>query len=579
MNDPWLDHYDRGIPKTIGTYADKTLADFVAEHAAQHGDATAMTFKGRRISFAELDAESDALANAFANHGIGAGHRIALLLPNCPQFLIAELAAWKIGAIIAPQNPLYTERELEETLGTTTPETIIALTPFYGHVKKIQAATSIRRVIATNIKEYLPPLLRIAFTLLKEKKEGHRISLEKDDLWLQDVIRSGRRPAKRVSVAKPDDAAVVLMSGGTTGTPKAVVSTHRGMVQAGTQLSAWLAEPLAAPNASIMLPLPLFHTYGCAGAQSMTMINGIPLVLVPNPRDIGDVLHTIHKERPALFCSVPTLFSAILSHPDVCRGRVNLSSIAGCFSGAAPLMAETKKRFEELTGGRIVEGYSLTEATMACCVNPFAGTNKIGSIGLPVPDVRVKIVDADDPDHEMGTGVTGEILMSAPQVMPGYWNNPAETATALRLRTDGTTWLHTGDLGYIDAEGFVFVVDRKKDLIKTSGFQVWPREVEEVIASHPSVAEVGVAGVPDERRGEVVWAWIVLRHDAPRVDEATMRAYCKERLAPYKVPVHVEFRSELPKTMIGKVLRRMLAAEAKARMRAPVALDADVPVG
>jgi long-chain acyl-CoA synthetase len=578
MNAPWLGHYDAGIPLGIGKYPDKTLVGSLADHAVTRADATAIAFKGRRLSFHELDAESDALANAFANLGIKAGDRIALLLPNCPQFLIAEFAAWKIGAIVAPQNPLYTERELEETLRTTSPEAIVVLTPFYKHVKNCQAETSIRRVIATNIKEYLPPLLKVAFTLLKEKKDGHRIELQKGDFWLQELIRSGARSPKPLTVARPDDPAVVLMSGGTTGTPKAVISTHRGLVMAGTQLSTWLREPLAAKEPSIMLPLPLFHTYGCAGAQSMTILNGIPLILVPNPRDIGDVLQTIQREKPALFCSVPTLFSAILSHPSVRRGRIDFSSIAGCFSGAAPLMAETKKRFEQLTGGRIVEGYSLTEATMACCVNPFAGTNKIGSVGLAVPDVHVKIVDADNPDHEFGSGMTGEIIMSAPQLMPGYWNNPEETANALRLRTDGTTWLHTGDLGYLDEEGFLFIVDRKKDLIKTSGFQVWPREIEEVIASHPSVMEVGVAGVPDERRGEVVHAWVVLRSEGPPVDEAQLRAFCKERLAPYKVPVHVEFRNELPKTMIGKVLRRMLVAEARERMAAAGTPAERVPV-
>ncbi len=564
MNTPWLDHYDSGIPHTIGTYPDKTLVDFLAQHAAARPEAAAIAFKGRHLTFRELDAESDALAAAFTALGINAGDRVALLLPNCPQFLIAEFAAWKIGAIAAPQNPLYTERELEETLGTTKPETIVVLTPFYERVKECQTATSIKRVIVTNIKEYLPPLLKIAFTLLKEKKDGHLITLQKGDLRLQDLIRSGAATPKRPSLAKPDEAAVVLMSGGTTGTAKAVISTHRGLVMAGTQLSTWLGEPLAARHPSIMLPLPLFHTYGCAGAQSMSIINGIPLVLVPNPRDIGDVLQTIHHEKPALFCSVPTLFSAILEHPSVKRGKIDFSSVAGCFSGAAPLMAETKKRFELLTGGRIVEGYSLTEATMACCVNPFAGTNKIGSVGLPLPDISVKIVDADEPDHEMGTGLLGEIILSAPQLMPGFWNNPAETADALRLRSDGSLWLHTGDLGRFDDEGYLFLVDRKKDLIKTSGFQVWPREIEEVIASHPSVAEVGVAGVPDERRGEVVRAWVVLRSDMPPVDQAQLRAFCKERLAPYKVPVQVEFRSELPKTMIGKVLRRALVAEAKA---------------
>jgi long-chain acyl-CoA synthetase len=578
MSEPWLDHYDAGIPRSIGSYPDKTLVDLVAQRSHDDPHAVALIFKGKKITFRDLDLQSDALAAGLASLGIAAGERVAMILPNCPQFILVELAAWKLGAICAPQNPLYTDRELLETLAASKPETMVVLTPFYAQVKRCQASTSIKRVVATNIKEYLPPLLKAAFTLLKEKKEGHHIELQQGDVWLQDLIVSGANASKRTSAARPDDPAVILMSGGTTGTPKGVISTHRGMVIAGTQLATWLREPLSAENASCMLPLPLFHTYGFAGAQSMTIVAGIPLILVPNPRDVGDVLKTIQHDRPTLFCSVPTLFSAILAHPDVRRGKVDLSSINACFSGAAALMAETKKRFEALTSSRIVEGYSLTEATMATCVNPFHGTNKIGSVGMPVPDVRVKIVEAEDARRELQPGEVGEIIMSAPQLMPGYWNDPAESANALRLRDDGLIWLHTGDLGYLDEDGYLFIVDRKKDLIKTSGFQVWPREIEEVIAAHPSVAEVGVAGVPDERKGEVVHAWVVLRPDAPAVDEKTLKVYCREQLAPYKVPARIEFRDELPKTMIGKILRRTLVAEFRSRDEKKIAeAAAEVP--
>jgi len=277
--------------------------------------------------------------------------------------------------------------------------------------------------------------------------------------------------------------------------------------------------------------------------------------------DINDLLKTIQAVKPAFFNGVPTLYTAILNHPRVRAGKVDLSSIKLCFSGSAALMAETKRQFEEKTGARIVEGYSLTEGMMACCVNPVKGTNKIGSIGLPLPDVDVKIVDAETGRGELPTGQVGELIMHAPQHMSEYWNNPQETADSLRIGDDGRLWLHTGDLAYIDEDGFVFLVDRKKDMLKTSGFQVWPREIEEVIAEHPAVLEVGVAGVPDQSKGEVAKAWIVLKRDtrAPSTDE--IRAFCRERLAPYKVPAHVEFRTELPKTMVGKVLRRVLVAE------------------
>ena len=546
-------NYDPGVPRTIGTYPDKTLVDYIAEHARTRPDDAALIFKGRAMSYGELDRLSDAFAVSLAKEGLQRGDRLALLLPNCPQFVIAELAAWKLGAIVAPQNPIYTERELEESMGTTSPRFAVVLTPFYTRLRNCKS--SLERVIATNIKEYLPPLLRILFTLLKEKSEGHRIEIQPGDLWFQSLLDV---QATQPSVCKPDDPAVVLMSGGTTGTPKGALADHRALVISATQLHLWLHEVIDAPGASVMLPLPLFHTYGCSGAQGLAFLSGIPLILIPNPRDIGDVVKSIQRDRPALFCGVPTMFNALLNHPAVKSGKVDFRSIRACFSGASALMAETKKRFEELTGGRIVEGYSLTEATMACCVNPVRGPNKIGSVGMPVSDVEIRVVDSEDGTTAMPNGEVGEILMRAPQLMRGYWNNTAETTQMLR-----GDWLYTGDLGYVDDDGYVFLVDRKKDLIKTSGFQVWPREVEEVIATHPSILEVGVAGVPDERKGEVITAWVVPRANEV-IDTTALRAYCRERLAPYKVPAKIEIRKELPKTMIGKVLRRVLVAEARA---------------
>lgn len=553
MHAPWLNHYDPGVPKTIGTYPDKTLVDFVTERARKTPGGTAIVFKGKKISWGEIDRASDAFARGLRDIGVKAGDRVALVLPNAPQFIIAELAAWKLGAMIAPQNPIYTEREMQESLAATGPDTVIVLTPFYDRVKRIQANTSLKRVIATNIKEYLPRVLRVLFTLVKEKKEGHRIELQPGDFWFQDLMKPGA-PVQPAST--PDHPAVVLMSGGTTGTPKGVLSDHRGLVTAGTQIAAWLDEALQGADASIMLPLPLFHTYGCAGAQVIAFIRGMPLILVPNPRDLDDVVKTIQRDKPALFCGVPTLFNGLLNHRDVAAGKVDFHSIRACFSGAAALMAETKKRFEELTGGRIVEGYSLTEATMACVVNPLRGANKIGSVGMPVSDVHVRIVDSEDGTKELPAKEVGEIVIQAPQLMRGYWNNPAETANILR---DGS--LYTGDLGYLDEDGYLFIVDRKKDLIKTSGYQVWPREIEEVIAAHPQVAEVGVAGVPDARKGEAITAWVVPR-PGESIDTEALRAWCREKLAPYKVPARIELRTELPKTMVGKVLRRVLVAEA-----------------
>jgi len=559
---PWLAHYDDDVRQSLEPYPRKTLLDYLAALAAGHGDKPALLFKGATVSYARLEAESSAFAAALIAMGVRKGDRVALVLPNCPQFLVAEFGIWKAGGITVALNPTYSERELEQALDSTRAIAAVVLTPFYDRIKRVQGRTALRHVIPTSIKEYLPPVLRLLFTLLKEKKEGHRIVAKPGDPWLRTLLRAHRgapRPAVEVG---PDDRAVILSSGGTTGTPKGVVGLHRHYVAAGLQLYEWTKSAKRPWVDNIMLPLPLFHVYANVGVQPMAFVGPNPLSLVPNPRDIGDLLATIKRVKPAFFNGVPTLYTAILNHPDVRAGKVDLSSIKLCFSGAAALMAETKKQFEAATGSRIIEGYSLTEGMMACCINPVAGPNKIGSIGMPISDVQVRIVEAEHGKTTMPMGEVGELILQAPQFMAEYWNNPLETSETLRTH-DGEQWVHTGDLAYMDADGYVFLVDRKKDLIKTSGFQVWPREIEEVISALPAVLEVGVAGVPDPVKGEVAKAWVVLKpgHTAT---EDEVRAYCRQRLAPYKVPGRVEFRSELPKTMVGKILRRVLAADDRA---------------
>jgi long-chain acyl-CoA synthetase len=560
----WLDHYDPGVPRTLAPYPSRTLVDYLADAARERPDRPAILFKGATITWRALDRLSDALAAALEALGVGRNDRIALLLPNCPQFVIAQFAAWKVGAIVAPLNPTFTDRELKGPLGEHGIETIVTLTRFYGRVKRLQSRTALRHIVATNIKEHFPPLLRFLFTVVRERRDGDRIALAAGDHDLARVLRAndGRRPGQ-VPVS-PNDPAVLLMSGGTTGTPKGVLGTHAAYVFTGLQVKAWLESVLGERDV-ILAPLPLFHVYANVGIQGLAVVNGSPLALVPNPRDLTDLVATIRRVKPAFFNGVPTLYIALLNHPDVQRGKVDFKSIKICFSGAAALLGDTKLRFETLTGGRLVEGYSLTEAMMALCGNPVNGPNKLGSVGMPLPDVHVRIFDAEDGTRRQPANEVGEIALSAPQLMVGFWNRPEETAGVLRDHVEkGETrrWLHTGDLGYLDEDGYLFIVDRKKDLIKTSGYQVWPREIEEVLAGHPAVAEVGVAGVMDPEKGEAVRAWVVLRagHHAT---EAELRAFCRERLAPYKVPSRVEFRTELPKTMVGKVLRRALRDQAE----------------
>jgi long-chain acyl-CoA synthetase len=553
----WLKHYDEGVPHTLEPYPPHTLLDYIADTAGQRPAHPALIFKGRWLTYGQLARLSDAFAAALADLGVKKGDRLALLLPNCPQFIIAEVGAWKVGAIVTPLNPLYSERELTGLLAGSGAETVVALTSLYTRIKNVQPHTALKRVIATSIKEYLPLLHSFLFTLIKERKEGHRIRLHATDLWLRDLLKGYALAPRLGTPVGPDDPAVILMSGGTTGTPKGALGRHRSLVAAGLQSHAWLQPVWEDWHDIVMLPVPLFHAYGCIGGQSIAFIGHNPLLLIPDPRDITGVIRTIGHIRPTFLIAVPTLFNALLNHPDVNTGRVDLRSIRLCFSGAAPLSVATKQRFEALTGARILEGYSLTEAMLASTCSPIRGLNKLGSVGVPLPDVELRIVDMETGEQVLAPGEVGEVIMRAPQLMSGYWESVTETAQVLQIHGSDGLWLHTGDLGYMDDDGYVFLVERKKDLIKTSGYQVWPREVEEVIALHPVVAEVGVAGVPDALKGEVVKAWVVL-HPGSAASAEEIRRHCQSKLAPYKVPTQVEFRHKLPKTMIGKVRRRTL---------------------
>jgi len=556
VNDkPWKEYYDAGVPKTLQPYPNKTLLDIVSETAGQRPDHPALLFKGRQLSYKQLEKLSDAFASSLVQLGVKKGDRIALLLANCPQFIITQIGVWKAGCIAVPINPLYSERELEHALNECGAEIAVVMTSSYEKVKKIQQNTDICCLVATNIKEYLPVVLGVLFTLFKEKKGGHQIELNQGDIWLKDLLYQYDGHSRPDISVKPEDPALIIFTGGTTGTPKGALGTHSSLLMTSMQLHTWFGVLLKDWDDIIMLAMPLFHMYGNLGVLGTGLVGHNPLVLVPDPRNIGDVLHIINKVRPAFIPAVPTLLNTLLNHPKVKSGRIDFRSVKLCISAAAPLMSETKKLFEELTHGRVVEAYGLTESMLATVITPLQGTYKNGAVGIPLPDVEVRIVEANTGEGNLPIGEVGEILVSAPQLMQSYWQRPTETAEVIR---DG--WLYTGDLGYLDEEGYLFVVDRKKDVIKPSGFQVWPREVEEVIASHPAVYEVGVAGIPDDRQGEAVKAWIVLQK-GNNVSLDEIRNYCRENLTAYKVPKYLELCDSLPKSLVGKVLRRELVAK------------------
>jgi long-chain acyl-CoA synthetase len=427
MEKHWLKQYDRDVPHSLEPYPERTLLDVVHDVARERPGHPALLFKGAHLSYGQLDRLSDAFAAALVAQGVQKGDRVVLLLPNCPQFVIGQLGAWKAGAIVVPLNPLYTEHELPQVLAGCGAEIALALTPFYDKIKAAQPHTSLRCIIATSIKEYLPAHLRLLFSAFKEKKEGHRIAPHDGDLWLGKLLRDyARAPRPEVAVS-PQDPALLLCTGGTTGTPKAAVGTHHDLLISALQFKAWFGGLIVDWEDVVMGHMPMFHSYGNVALLGTALVGRHPVALVPNPRDLDDLLATIQKVRPALLPAVPTLITAMLNHPKVRSGEVDLRSIKLCFSSASALLAETKNRFEAATGGRILEGYSLTEAIVASVVTPIYGVYKPGSVGVPLPDVEVHILDADDGHTPLAAGQIGEIVIHAPQVMQAYWQRPAET--------------------------------------------------------------------------------------------------------------------------------------------------------
>ena len=546
MERPWLDNYDPGVPREVEIPEipfTKIFDDTVARFPRQ----TAIWFYGRRISYQELDALASRYAGALIRHGVSPGDRVALYLPNCPQFVIAYFGTWKAGAIVTPVNPLHTPREIRHQLSDSGSETIIALAPFYRHLEEIRDETPLRTVVVARIQEYMGWGLRGLYTLLRERSEGGRPRLRKGDLaWLEFL----RPPNGAASVSLgPDDLALLQYTGGTTGVPKGAVLTHSNLVANNTQCLAWIRPVLREGEERILSVLPFFHLYGIAACLHLAVLLGATMVILPRFR-MQEVLQTIRRTRPTLFPCVPTAYIA-LNHCADLRSD-DLRSLKFCLSGAAPLPVEVQEEFERRSGCRMAQGYGMTEASPVTHLTPLVGKVPPGSAGYPVPGTDARIVDLETGEEALPPGERGEIVVRGPQVMRGYWNMPTETANVLR---DG--WLHTGDIGTADENGAFFVVDRKKDMIISGGVNVYPREVEEVLYTHPGVREAAVVGIPDPYWGEAVKAFIVPAEGAsPECEE--IREFCRARLAKFKVPKEVEFRPELPKSLAGKVLRREL---------------------
>ncbi|TAH52831.1 MAG: long-chain fatty acid--CoA ligase [Chloroflexota bacterium] len=569
MDRVWYKHYETGVPHTLD-YPQAPLYKLLDDSAAEYPDRTAIIFGAvahklpgqplmdASMSFRALRDAVNRFANALVKLGVKKGDRVAIYLPNCPQFAIAYFGTLKAGAVIAPVNPIYTPRELEFILQDSGAETIVALSQFYPKLQEVRSKTKLKNVIVANIKEYFPGFLKTLFTLAMEKKEGHRVDLAAGDHWFQDVLKDESTVPPNVPV-QADDNAVLLYTGGTTGLPKAAQLSHHNLYANALQLRAWIPFAKEA-NEGFLTALPMFHSYAMTTCLNEAMLLAGTLILIPNPRDLEHVLKAIDRHKPSFFPGVPTLYTAINNNPNV--SKYDLKSIKACISGAAGLPLEVAKRFGEITGGRLVEGYGLSEASPVVTANPVYGENRIGTIGIPVPDTDVKLLDVDTGQNEVPVGEPGELCIKGPQVMKGYWNKPEETASTLR---DG--WLHTGDVAVMDEDGYFRIVDRLKEMIISGGYNIYPREIEEVLYQHPAVLEAAAIGVPDSYRGESAKAFVVLKPGQTATAEELI-AFCKQNLAPYKVPRSLEFRDALPKTMIGKILRRELVAEEKAKLAA-----------
>lgn len=547
----WLPQYEKGVLAQVD-YEETCLPAFLERSAMQFPDRMALSFQGYTLSFRQLKQMVDRFAAVLMDFGITKGDSVAILLPNVIPCTAAYLAILKIGAIAVMNNPLYSDRELKHQFNDSGAKLLVTLDLLAKRMVALRPQTGIRQIIYTSIGDYLPFPKNLLFPLVaKRKKLAAAVSPAKELYRWKELLAKKETAAPAAEIGF-EDTAMYQYTGGTTGVSKGVILTHGNLSRQVQQLAAWF--PSFDRGAEVMLgALPFFHVFGLSTSQNLSIYMGWGNVLVPRPQP-DQLLEAITKFKPTFAPLVPTMYIGLLGHPDI--EKADLQSIKGCFSGSAPLPAEVIREFESRTGAVIVEGYGMTESTPVTHINPFGdGKRKVGSIGLPISDTVCRIVDLDQGDIDQPLGESGELLIKGPQVMKGYLNRPDATAETV---TDG--WLHTGDIGYMDEEGYFFIVDRKKDMIISGGYNVYPRDIEEILFENPLISEAAAIGVPHPTRGEQVKAYVVLK-PGEKASEQDIIDWCKGKLATYKLPTLVEFRDELPKTNVGKVLKKDLRAE------------------
>jgi long-chain acyl-CoA synthetase len=547
MDRLWYKSYASGIPHHL-EYEKTTMVEALRRTAEQFPDHTALIFLDSKISYGRLNEMTNRFATALLGLGVKAGDRVSMLMPNMPQLVAATYGAWKAGAVVVMNNPLYTDIELEQQLKNSESSILVALDLLAHRMIALRPQTPVKKIIVTHIRDHLKFPKKQLLPIVAKDKHRNVPPQENVHEWT-DLLK--KYPATDPMVAVDmESLACFQYTGGTTGISKGVMLTHANLSKNVQQIIAWFPGFNKGEITQLGV-LPFFHSFGLTTCMNVCVWMGWADVLIPRP-EAQAILEAIHKYRVNFFPGVPTMYVGVLNHPEV--SKYNLTSIKGCFSGAAPLPVEVIKEFEAKTGSQICEGYGLSETSPVATTNPYGGKAKVGSIGLPVSDTDIKIVDLVDGTKELPVGEAGELIIKGPQVTCGYYKNPEETRIALR---DG--WLSTGDIGKMDEEGYFYIVDRKKDMVIAGGYNIYPREIDEVLYAHPKILEACAVGIPDPYRGETIKAFVVLKTGETLTEEEVIK-YCAERLAKYKVPRLVEFMSSLPKSGVGKVVRKELRA-------------------